>query len=466
MTNYYFWWAEGDMNFMGDVLTCSAGNWSWRWVNQTTSIKLSNGVTLTPLEGKTQPEELRLRNDRTMGDDNTFKHAWNPLYLINGHANYILSVVDDATASDNIKNTVKAWAYFWKGWVYSRVGSIYTQGIINDEVGETNSNYVDYTAILAEATANFDRAIALLNNITANAEYSDLMGYMIPQATQTGKGGILTPQEWIRNINTQKARNILVNKYAADLTPADLSAIKTLLDNGIGATDQIFTVRSGASDNYSIVWGNTSWSPYRALVGWENVSERLIQDFKPGDNRFTRNFTLNTSGSWIVNPSGRGFQYGTRYAAKPNGDYFSTVSGAIEIPLACSYEENALMLAEYHIRNGEIETGLGYIDDVRTYQNSGLTAVAGTGLTQDQSLEELRKERRVGLFMKYVAFYDARRWGILKPVSQGGGRTGAVVTLGMGYPGFELTGYDDNAIIDYNYLERFDVPVTETDFNK
>ena len=124
------------------------------------------------------------------------------------------------------------------------------------------------------------------------------------------------------------------------------------------------------------------------------------------------------------------------------------------------------MLAEYHIRNGEIETGLGYIDDVRTYQNSGLTAVAGTGLTQDQSLEELRKERRVGLFMKYVAFYDARRWGILKPVSQGGGRTGAVVTLGMGYPGFELTGYDDNAIIDYNYLERFDVPVTETDFNK
>jgi len=465
MTEYWWWFAEGNNNWMGDVLTASVGNFGWRWGNQVSSIHLSNGIVLTPPDGGTQPEELRKRNERDFGDDNIFNHAWTPLYLVNGHANYILSMVDAANASDNVKNIVKAWAYFWKGWCYSRVGSLYTEGIINDELGTTNNNYVDYTAILEEATANFDQAITLLNTITGNAEYNEFMGYIIPQATQRGKGGVLTPQEWIRSINTHKARNILVNKYASELTPADLAAMKTLLDNGVGENDKIFTVRSGNIANYSMVWGNTTWSPLRAAgTNWERVSERLIQDFKTGDLRLDRNFTLRAPDSWDMGGNPRGVQYNSRWVAKEDAEYFSWVNGLIEVPLACSYDENALMLAEYYIRSGSIETGLGYIDAVRTYQNSGLAPVAGTGLNLAQALEELRSERRVGLFMKYVAFYDARRWGVLKPLSQGGGRTGVVVVLGENVHGFAV-GYDTNATIEYNYLERFDVPAQETDFN-
>ena len=102
---------------------------------------------------------------------------------------------------------------------------------------------------------------------------------------------------------------------------------------------------------------------------------------------------------------------------------------------------------------------MAHIDAVRTYQNAQLAAVAGTGLNQAQALEELRKERRIGLFQKGTAFYDARRWGILKPVSQGGGRRNANVVV-------EANGTVEPCTIDYQYIEWFDVPAAETDFNK
>jgi len=43
----------------------------------------------------------------------------------------------------------------------------------------------------------------------------------------------------------------------------------------------------------------------------------------------------------------------------------------------------------------------------------------GTGRSQAQAMEELRSERRIGLFLKNTAFYNARRWGVLKPLSAG-----------------------------------------------
>ena len=56
-----------------------------------------------------------------------------------------------------------------------------------------------------------------------------------------------------------------------------------------------------------------------------------------------------------------------------------------------------------------------------------------------------------------MSFYDARRWGVLKPVSSGGGRAGAIVLLAGGVPNV--------ATIDYNYLSYWDVPKNELDFN-
>ena len=459
----YWWLALGYHDIMGDTYFISAGNFSWRWANQTAKITLSNGTVLTPPQGGTQGAELKSRNDRSFGDDNAFSNEWESCYAVNNQANVLLQAVADpevslGTDAEMKKKVIAAWAYWWKGFAYSRLGSMYVSGLINDEPGQTTGNFVLNTEIIAEANRNFDAAIDQLSGVTTNASYSTFLQAFLPDFVReygAGGGSTLSKEAWVRNMNTYKARNLLVNKTVAQMTAADWTAIKTLATNGILPTDAIFTNRAAdANDLVSI----TAWAPYRLLsAGWEYVSERLVQDFKPGDARYTRN-VIPVTGGTVVNRSGRGFQYGTRWQFRPiedGGDYASTLTGLAEIPIACSYEENELMLAEANIQLNLIDLGLQSIDKVRTFQNAALPAVAGTGLNATQAYEELRRERRIGLINKNVSFYDARRWGV---INAGGGRTGAVVVGPSGV-------IDNNATIEYNYLAYWDVPQNELDFN-
>lgn len=466
VNDYYFiWYVLTDHNIMGDATTVSAGNFAWRWANQVTSITRSDGTVINPPAGGSQATELDARNSRDYGTDNVYAHEWIPMYSLIAHCNLMLSNLDNATLSGTAsdveikKNTYKAWFLWWKGYAYSRIGSMYDKGLIVNNFAELVTTYVSYDAILTEAKRNFDEAKTILGKIEDdNASYLSIIAEVIPSQMQTGNGGVITPSEFVRNINTYLARNILVNKTASSLSSAELAEIKTLTQNGIKSTDKIFTVRTTDNDATCLVY-LTAWSPYRLLAGWEYVSERLVQDFKPGDNRYTRNIKPLPSVNY--NPRGRGLSYGSRYTLYPiesGGDYASQSNKLAEIPLATSYEENLLMLAESEIRSGNIETGLGYIDDVRDYQKAQLPHVKGTGLNLTQALEELRRERRIGLFLKNTAFYDARRWGILKPVSEGGGRSKAVVVV-------SAAGAIDSCTINYNYRERFPVPANETDFN-
>lgn len=463
---YFIWFTQADHNCMGDATTISAGNFGWRWVNQVSSIKLDDGTLVTPPQGGSQPEMLDQYNSRDQGSDNPVSHEWIPMYGVIGHCNKMLEELPNVKfsgtdAEKEVKlKTYKAWFLWWKGFAFSRVGSIYKQGVIPTKHGELNTSYVANTEILAEAKRNFEEAKTVLATIDDNdALFNVLITSFVPSSFRSGNGGTITPRMFERNINSYLARNILVNKYASELTASDLSEIQALVNNGIKSSDKIFNVKSDPDPDRCFVW-NTTWSAVRMLVGWENLSERLVQDFKAGDNRFVRNVTVKEAP--VYNPRGRGISYGTRYELIPiesGGDYASMTPGLAEIPMACSYEENQLMLAEVMIRGNDIEGGLGIIDEVRSFQNAGLAPVKGTGLTKDQALEELRRERRIGLFLKGTSFYDARRWGVLRPLSQGGGRTGAVVVTSA------AGAVNTNCTIDYNYAEWWNVPENETDFN-
>ena len=457
---YDYWWMVMTYhNTMGDMTWSSVGNFGMRWANQVEKIILDNGTVLTPPQGGPQGQELKNRNTRSNGDQNVMNYEWTAMYGVNNQANLILQQLESPTLAltgnvDAKKNTLKAWAYWWKGFAYSRIGSMYVSGIINNTFNETNGTFRDRNAIIAEASVNFDKCAAALNAITDVATYNGVMDKMIISFTKVGKGGIFSPAEWKRQINTYKARNILVNKKPADITAAEWTSILTLTQDGILPADKILTMRSADAQD---VVSQTAWSPFRLTTNaWEFVSERWIQEFKAGDARKTRN--LVTRANPAVNQSGRGFQYGTRYDLKlieNGGDYVSALAGRAEIPVACTYEENALTRAEAMIRTNNIEGGLALIDAVRTYQNAQLPAVAGTGLTLAQALDELYRERRIALFEKNTPFYDYRRFGY---ACKGCQRTGVTV-LGPG------GAVNTNATIVYNYMDYFDVPLNELDFN-
>jgi starch-binding outer membrane protein, SusD/RagB family len=450
----FIWMSLTNHELMGDAVYCPFGNFGWRWINQVGEITLDNGTKITPPQGGTQGFEVESRNTRALGDDNPSKHEWYSMYNVNNTCNLVILKLDEGsipfTGNAEVKQkALRAFAHFWKGYTYSRIGSMYSAGIITDVWGSTNANFVDNNAMIVEANKQLDAAITILTGLTNTADYQAILENVIPDLGRN-KVSVPTPTEWIRNINTLKARNLLVNKKRKDMTNADWQAILTLANQGLQAGDFNFVAKQ---DDETVT---TALVPHRVLIGWAFPSERMIQDFKANDARFTKYFTqLATS---RVNERGRGIQYGTRWAFKPDTDLASTTAGQATVYLGGTSEENELMKAEAKIALNDIDGGLTHIDAVRTAQGANLTAVSGTGLTQAQALEELRRERRIGLLLRGVAFYDARRWGVIDPVSAGGGRTGAIVLSATG-------AVNTNATMDYRYLNYFGPPANELDFN-
>lgn len=460
---FYVWIAQAHHECMGDAIVIPWGNFGWRWANQPTTIELDDGRVWTPPQGGTQQEQLVLFNDRAQGDGNAFVHEWRTAYQLNNHANLLLNKLDEGTVefsgdAENKQNTIRAWAHFWKGWAYSRLGSMYSAGVIIDEFNSTNEDFVTNEALIAEANRQLDLAAGFCNQITDDGIFTELLLRAVPSYTRQGDM-VPSPQEMIRNINTQKARNILVNnKYFTEMTPDLWNEILTLTENGLQQGDAILEFRTGTEN---VSFAESVFIPFRILIGWHFLSERLVQDFKDGDQRRERNvFELATP---EVNIRGRGIQYGTRWGLidiTQGGDWASTTAGLATLPVAGSWEENHLMRAEALISTGQVDAGLALIDEVRNAQNAGLDPVSGTGLDEDEALLELYRERRIGLFLRGLSFYDARRFGITEnaDVSDFGGRPEAVVLDEQG-------NVNTDAFINYNYMDYWGVPDNELDFN-
>jgi hypothetical protein len=460
----YFSLGIGFHELLGDNISAEASNQNINVVNLPDYVILDNGSKIT----NTSPSKsvIRISNARDKKPANMFYYEWAYMYSLNNACNQVLALVDAIKFTGDAetkKNTIKAWAYWWKGFAYSKIGSIYYAGIINNTVGVGNtsslvSTYVTSAAMIAEANKNFDQASTLLSAITSTSDYSTVLGKLLPSFVQTGKGGVLTTAMWIRNINTMKARNLLANKRLSQMTSTDWNAVLTLVNAGIKSDDFVFTGRTTATNGFFSASGGSVAAMSTGLPKSTSfkISERLIQEYKTGDKRLATNFAVNQ----YTNQVG-GFTFSTRWQLlDANGVNKGDVAvlsdktpGNYELYIAGSYEENELMKAEALINTGSIPAGLLSINNVRTYQGAGLAALSGA-LSLTDAKEELRRERRVALVFRGLAFYDARRWGIIDDITKGGGRTNAVV---LGSDGVLST----HATINYNFLDYWDVPADE-----
>ena len=463
-----FWsGATGFQELMGDVVGAEAANAFMNQIGCPNQVTLDNGtVVLNPSAVNTQYSLLRTINLNAQQGSNTTFYEWAYMYNMITAANSVLKITENTTFSGTgaatKKATVQAWAYWWKGYAYARIGSIYYAGIIqNSGTSEatTNGNYVTKEAIITESNANFDKSAAALDLATSTSDYTTILGKLIPIFLQKGKGGVLTSAMWKRNINTMKARNIVVNTTVAAMTAAQWNTVLTLVNNGITSSDFIFTGRTDANGDFL---GTTLPDMIQSTgvnTNTYKLSERWVQDFRSGDKRKDNNvYTLPSVG--IFNTD-RGNVFNTRYRLKGGGNglagvivYSNSLAGANEITLCGTYEENELMKAEALIQTAQVATGLLSINNVRTYQGAGLSAI-GTGLTQAAAYEELRSERRIALAFKGLSFYDARRWDIIAPDKS---RTGCVVLSATGV-------VSTNATIKYGYLDYWDVPDNELAYN-
>ena len=476
----YFSLPWGYIELMADNVGADASNNQVTTIAQPDYIILDDGTKVT--NPSPQVGIIRSYNTRaaTGNGNNAIYYQWVNMYSLNNACNTVLSLIDgikfsgDATSRTN---TIKAWCYWWKGYAYASIGSMYYAGLINDKAGVTNNAYVLHDAILNQSNTFYNQAATTLGSITSATDYTAVMKQLIPAFNQTGKGGIPTTDMWKRSINTMLARNIVANKLApfvngnpsatiaksstTAMTAADWNSVLTLTTNGIKKDDIVFTGRSTDKNALISATGGT----VAALSTGVNssttfkVSERLIQSYNAGDKRLTNNF--NTANTYKNN-----YIYTTRYNVIDGGSGMAGVAvfgtrsvGTYELFIAGSYEENALMLAEANMRLGTIEAGLTLVDAVRAYQGAGVAAVAGTGLTLSKALTELTRESRVSLFGRGVSYYNNRRWGWIYDIANGGGSYGNTVLSSAGAV------INKNVTISYNFMDYWDVPADESVLN-
>jgi hypothetical protein len=491
---FYKWIAyetgDGNLNFfdiawymesnMGDEDFTPYSNYGSRYPMNIASITLPapyNTVVNNPSGFATQLDILQSFDSRSAGDGNSIQYEWDCFYFVNAQANTLLEALNKPAltlSGDAVtkKALLQAWAYYWKGYAYSKIGSMYLAGVIDDSPdstakGLTSNVYVSHDQVIAAANRNFAQAASIFSGITEDADYDATFKAMIPSFNLPNQ--IITPAMWARQINSFEARNYLANHKVDSMTSTDWNNIMTLASAGMQQGD------------YTLEWGVaaagvpdlTQNLPFlfhpmmlHTPIGISFVSERLIQDIQPGDQRFTKGFELYPTGT-VVNVLNRGIQFGTRYnpVDVENGGLYATedFSPLAQVSIAPTYEENALMLAECNIYLGNVNAGLQLIDQVRAYQNAGLPLLAGSGISQDSAITQLHSERRIGLYLHNVSWYDARRWGITAPASAGGGRIGNIVV-----PGSLIDSAAAKVLpcfINYSFTDYWDVPHNETDFN-
>ncbi len=476
----YFSLPLGYHEIMADHVSAQASNNQVSTMGVPDYAILDNASKLT----NTSPQAgiIRSYNNRasTGAGNNALYYQWTNMYALNNAMNTVLSLADGITYSGDAatkKSTIRAWAYFWKGFAYASIGSMYYSGLIIDTPSSTNNTYLPSTAIIAESNKNYTLAITALNGATSTGDYTAMLGKLIPAVNQVGLGLVPTTAMWLRNINTMLARNLVASKLApfvngnlsaaisksstTAMTAADWTQVAAYTANGVKNGDFVFTARSTAV--------NYIFSPSTGTVGALTVgpnasttfkiTERFIQNYNAGDKRFAANFALSSP------LYGDDYIYSTRYnlvdgSKAPVGVAIlgSKVAGVYEQIIAGSYEENALMLAEANIRQGSTEAALALVDAVRAYQGAGVAKVAGAGLTASQAMTELTKEDRVALFNRGINYYNARRWGWIYDISKGGGSYNNTVVTRTG-------AINTKATINYNFMDFWDVPADESVLN-
>jgi hypothetical protein len=461
-----FWsGATGFHEMMGDVIGCDAANAFMNQIGCPEKVTHDDGqVVLNPNSPNTQVALIRNNNVNSQAANNTLYYEWAYMYNLIGACNLLLEKVDNVAFSGDAaskKAAVKAVANWWKGFAYARIGSTYYAGLLNDGYLTTNGNYVTKEKMIEEANKTLDKATAAAKSAPNAANFTAFLAQLYPAYFQVGKGAPLTPDMFERNVNTLKARNLLVNKTTAAMTAADWSAVLALANTGIRATDNVFTARTNDRGD---LFGSASFTVGKtqsasAGSGTYKISERWAQEFKTGDRRLANNLRLTAP---YTGQADRGNAHFTRYALINKGQGVSGAivmanndPGAQEHYFGGTFEENELMKAEALINTNQIEAGLTIIDNIRTLQGAGLTAVAGTSLTLAQAREELRRERRIVIAFRGLSFYDARRWGVIE---KGVGRRNAVAVKSNGT-------VSTNATIEYNYMDYWDVPGNELTYN-
>jgi len=133
---YGLFWsgAVGFHEMMADMVQAEAANGFINQISTPDFVVLDNGTTVkNPNAPNTQKALIRQVNLNANRGQNFLYYEWAYMYSMINVCNSVLEIVEGVEFTGDAatkKATIQAWAYYWKGFAYARIGSIYYAGLI------------------------------------------------------------------------------------------------------------------------------------------------------------------------------------------------------------------------------------------------------------------------------------------------------------------------------------------------
>ncbi len=242
-----------------------------------------------------------------------------------------------------------------------------------------------------------------------------------------------------------------MSKRREDITNAEWQQIKDWAENGLMVNEGALLFDSDESTHLTSI--THRWRLSTNV--WHRVSARVIQIMSENSDQRLNRFQFTAAGgtfaSGVIQP-----QINSPWLTLAGSPYASASPGTPQFVL--SAEENMLMMAEAELGLGNPGPAAGWINTVRAMplQQAGLPDETSV------TLQDIRNERKVALFGRALAFYDARRLGEIDARADGGGIFGVWVYHLDSGGNLVL---DEDANMFFDFLPYYAIPDAEADFN-
>ena len=210
----YFSLPWGYHELMGDIVGGGQGS-----NNQTTTMGVPDNLQADPADPATvfvnaAPQASSIirgfnTSAATANANNALYYEWVNMYAMINSCNLTLENLGAVSLTADKANTVKAWCYWWKGYAYAQIGTMYYAGLIVDKSGTIVNTYVSQDKIIAESNKNLNLAMTTLKAISNQGDYGSMIAQLIPTQCQVGLGVALSSSQWIKTINTNYTLNLV-----------------------------------------------------------------------------------------------------------------------------------------------------------------------------------------------------------------------------------------------------------------
>ncbi|WP_302573648.1 RagB/SusD family nutrient uptake outer membrane protein [uncultured Duncaniella sp.] len=319
----------------------------------------------------------------------TSDSRYNSLYEAIYYCNVIITKAPEADGSDALRDLIIAEAKVKRAYFHYLLVNIYAKQY--DESTAAQLGGVPYVDIVNMEVTKEKNTIAEVYDRILDDCSEDIINVLPDNAVVNRADKAFG--------NAVRAKVLMQMKRYNEAATYAREALRynNNLDNRSNiVTTEAWELRWDSRNNYLHIGGGA-----RVSITFTCMSKELAKLFSPDD--YVRKYEIGWNGLPTWEDSEVEYGY-------PEGLIYTSFSDVMFNNYGIRTEDMYYILAETDIRDGRVDDGLSYVDQVQLRRIDGYTPLKGSGLSIAQAMQKMQEAKKVEFFCTYVNFFDCKRW--------------------------------------------------------